>query len=117
MEQAHFIEVIAGLRLFLDSPHGESWSPIIELATGRVLDWPEGRQAHVHRKVCDEGEYWLLDKNMQRVAKWKDDYPPEEILCIGSAGFGDYINLRVGVDGAVAGWTAPTLLPEQWAPA
>ena len=40
---------------------GDCWMPIIELDTGRVRDWPEGTTADIHYKVCDAGEYELLD--------------------------------------------------------
>ena len=36
---------------------GDEWRPIIELATGRIVDWPEGTTADVHYKVCDAGRY------------------------------------------------------------
>jgi hypothetical protein len=40
------------------------WKPVIELATGRVLEWPEGIRADIHYKVCDQGEYWLEDSGV-----------------------------------------------------
>lgn len=37
------------------------WNIIIDIETGSVVDWPKGVTADVHYKVCDEGEYSLLD--------------------------------------------------------
>ena len=39
----------------------DCWAPVIRLADGMVMDWPQGTTADVHFKVCDAGEYWLLD--------------------------------------------------------
>lgn len=106
--QACFIEVEAGVRYWEDASlngiedtngtiplrKGDAWNPVIELKTGLVLNWPNGIEAKIHYKVCDEGQYWLLDENKNRVAKWKGYYVPNDILCINSNGYGDYIILR-----------------------
>lgn len=42
---------------------GDLWCPIIELETGKVINWENGKEAFVHFKVCDGGEYFLLDEN------------------------------------------------------
>lgn len=91
----------------------DAWMPCIELATGRVLQWPEGTTAAVHYKVCDAGEYWLVDSDGSRL-KWKGDYVPTNLLCVGENGHGDYIILTIGADGMIAGWKAPTLDGEEW---
>lgn len=131
MEQAQFIEVSAGVRYWEDANlngqedtegkvplrNGENWEPVIELATGRILNWPEGVEASIHYKVCDAGEYWLLDGAKQRIAKWKDYYVPNDILCVGDNGYGDYIIFKVGADGVVVGWAKPEIDPEHWVPA
>ena len=58
-------------------------------------------------KVCDQGEYWLLDSERKRVAKWGGDYVPDDFLCHGDRGYGDYIIFKVGADGVIAKWRAP----------
>jgi hypothetical protein len=93
---------------------GDRWQPFIELATGLVLDWPEGVFAHIHYKVCDEGEYWLLNAQNERIAKWKDYYVPDRILCIGDRGFGDYVIFPINEDGRIPGWKAPKLDSAEW---
>jgi hypothetical protein len=130
MTGAKFIEVDAGVRYWEDAllngeadeagripfKNGERWQPVIELATGRVLDWPEGTTADIHYKVCDDGLYWLLDEGRQRIAAWRGHYVPNEILCVGDSGFGDYIILTIGADGLIADWSAPAVLEAEWAP-
>lgn len=91
---------------------GDLWRPVIRLSDGMVMDWPVGTEADIHYKVCDAGEYWLLDGNRQRIGKWAGFYVPDEFLCHGDTGYGDYIILKVGVDGLVENWRQPDV---QWA--
>lgn len=128
--RAKFIEVDAGVRYWEDAlvngeedgagrvplKEGDRWRPTIELATGAVLNWPAGTTADIHYKVCDDGEYWLLDERKARTAKWKGYYVPNDILCVGDNGYGDYIILNVGPDGLIKGWEAPVLEVSEWRP-
>ena len=80
--QATYVEVSAGVRYWEDATingttdtdgkltplrKGDNWEPVIRLADGMVMDWPQGTTADVHFKVCDAGEYWLLDDERKRV--------------------------------------------------
>lgn len=129
LSQARFVKVSAAVRYWEDARvngvadvdgtlipfrTGELWLPIIDLATGKFLDWPTGLEANIHYKVCDAGEYWLLNEHRQRIAKWKGYYVPDDILCVGDRGHGDYIILKVGSDGVVLGWKKPYLDEERW---
>lgn len=126
MMDAVYIEVSAGVRYWEDARvngvededgsripcrydrTGDYWCPIIRLSDGQFVDWPAGVEADIHYKVCDDGEYWLLDANRNRIAKWSGDYVPDEFLCHGDRGYGDYIIMRVGPDGVVRGWEPPS---------
>lgn len=88
------------------------WEPVIELETGRVLDWPEGTTADVHYKVCDAGEYELLDADGNVVAE-KNGYVPD-MLAVGDNGYGDYIIMKIGADGLIQGWEPPDIDPDLW---
>ena len=129
--RARYIKVSAAVRYWEDAringvedvdgrlvPHrcGELWLPIIDLKEGRLLDWPAGVEARIHYKVCDAGEYWLLDEKRQRIAKWKGFYVPDDYLCVGDSGHGDYIIFNVGPDGLIQGWRNLGVDIEQWAP-
>ena len=129
LSQARFVKVSAAVRYWEDARvngvedvdgtlipfrTGELWLPIIDLATGKFLDWPAGLEANIHYKVCDAGEYWLLNEARQRIAKWKGYYVPDDVLCVGDRGYGDYIILKVGADGVVLGWKKPYLDEERW---
>lgn len=103
--RATYIELSAGVRYWEDSTvngaedtngtltplrKGDNWAPVIRLADGLVMDWPQGITADVHFKVCDQGEYWLQDADRKRVAKWAGYYVPDDFLCPGDNGYGDY---------------------------
>jgi hypothetical protein len=92
---------------------GDMWKPTIELATGRVLDWPQGTTADIHYKVCDAGEYWLEDAEGKRL-KYKGDYVPDDLLCMGGEGYGDYIILTINAAGIIENWN-PKLEGKEWA--
>jgi hypothetical protein len=95
---------------------GNCWHVRISLADGRVEEWPAGTTANIHYKVCDAGEYWLTDAEGCRVAKWRGHYVPDDFLCHGDNGFGDYIIMNVGQDGNIAGYRPPRIDPDQWMP-
>lgn len=95
---------------------GAEWRAMINLADGRIEHWPAGTVAKIHYKVCDEGEYWLADADGNRLAKYRSDYVPNEFLCHGGNGFGDYIILTVGEDGQIADYQRPEIDPEFWIP-
>lgn len=121
---AVYIEVSAEVRYWDDAtvndcaddngaliPHRKDglWCPIIRLADGLVMDWPAGVVADVHYKICDAGEYWLLNENMERIGKWAGYYVPDEFLCHGDNGYGDYIILKIGADGHIQEWIQPEI--------
>ena len=95
MKQPVYIEVNAGVRYWEDATingkedtdgaltpfrKGNDWCPVIRLHDGMVIDWPIGTTADVHFKVCDDGEYWLLDEACQRIGKWAGYYVPDAFL-------------------------------------
>lgn len=130
MNSARFIEINAGVRYWEDAELngvadsegtipfrvGERWVPTIDLATGEVLNWSKTLTARIYYKVCDDGDYWLLNDNHQRIAKWKGDYVPNDILCIDSDGYGDYIIFRIAEDGKIIDWKPPLINEAEWKP-
>lgn len=122
---AVYIEVRAGVRYWEDAiingaedadgnltplRNGEHWCPVIRLADGMVMDWPAGTVADIHFKVCDDGEYWLLDEQRSRIAKWAGFYVPNDFLCPAENGYGDYIILTIDADGRIAKWKLPAIV-------
>ena len=122
-----YIEVSAGVRYWEDATingvnddngtltpfkRGYDWCPVIRLADGQVMDWPQGTVADIHFKVCDDGEYWLLDESKQRIGKWGGYYVPNDFLCHGDTGHGDYIILKINAEGVIQKWEQPFV---EWA--
>lgn len=94
---------------------GDNWEPIIDLRTGKIQGWPEGTAADVHYKVCDEGEYLLLDAQQQPVGKHRSAYVPDDLLCPTGNGYGDYIIMKIGPDGQIDGWpSSPPINSDEW---
>jgi hypothetical protein len=124
--RAFYIEVSAGVRYWEDATingqedtygtltpikRGDRWCPVIRLADGLIADWPLGVVADIHFKVCDDGEYWLLDETKRRIGKWAGYYVPNAFLCHGDTGYGDYIIMKVDAEGFVYDWSEPKI---QW---
>lgn len=82
--------------------HGGAWNPIIELETGRIINWEIGSTASVHYKVCDAGVYTLTDFENNEVVK-KNGYVPN---CMSPKrnGYGDYIIMDIDGDGIISNW-------------
>ncbi|MCK9549160.1 hypothetical protein [Aquamicrobium sp.] len=89
-----------------DNDHfgGGNWRPVIDLDTGKIEGWPEGTIASIHYKVCDDGDYELLDEE-RNVVKAIDGYVPS-IMCPEGQGHGDYVIMEIAADGTIANWRA-----------
>lgn len=130
LDTARYIEVDADVRYWEDGRVngvvdeagtiplrvGNSWRPVIDLNDGQLEGWPVGVTAEVHYKVCDAGLYWLLDRAKKRIARWGGHYVPDDFLCVGDRGHGDYIIFKVGADGKIIGWSMPYIDEDAWFP-
>ena len=83
---------------------GEMWEPIISLEDGVIANWKIGHKASIHYKVCDEGEYYLLDENHKAVAKMPSGSYVPDIMCPKGDGYGDYVIMDVNSDGMIDKW-------------
>ena len=95
------------LRLF------DIWRIVIDIKTGRINDWPYGKKASIHYKVCDDGEYWLTNADLEPIFKLNDSYVPD-FLSIGDNGCGDYIILEIDEEGNIDGWRTPDVTMDEW---
>ena len=101
---------------------GELWRPVIELATGKILAWPPGMTASLCFKVCDQGRYYLGTLESPKLFQYGDEeqgaeestYVPDDFLCHGDRGYGDYIILDVSGDGQIAKYERPTPERSEW---
>lgn len=85
-----------------DSLGGGNWCPIIDMKTGKIENWPQGTTADIHYKVCDDGEYELLDPDGSSLRKI-DGYVIG-MMCPEGEGYGDYIIMKIAEDGTIENW-------------
>ena len=111
-----YLKVVAGVRYWEDAEingvddtengenipckEGVNWCPIINIETGRITNWEQGKTASIHYKVCDEGEYWLCDAGYNEVYKYRGHYVPD-VLYPKEDGYGDYIIMDIDTDGYI----------------
>ena len=101
---------------------GELWRPVIELTTGTILNWPQGMTASVFYKACDQGRYYLGTLESPKLFQYGDEerepqestYVPDEFLCHGDRGYGDYIIMDVSEGGKIAKYERPTPKQSEW---
>jgi len=125
---AQYIEVVAYVRYWDDGKingvtakengedtpmkKGSAWNPIIKLSDGVIQNWPSGVEAKIHYKVCDAGNYYLLDGDFRKVALRENNYVPD-CLCPQGGGYGDYIIMNIASGGEISGWS-PSLDSDDW---
>lgn len=120
-KEVKYLQVIADVRYWEDATvdgvedeegslipcrSGDSWIPMIDLDSGKIINWTEGVVTKIHYKVCDAGRYQLLNKD-QRIVKEIKGYVPN-IMCPVGNGYGDYIIMNVDENGLIENWS-PTL--------
>ncbi|MCF8339649.1 MAG: hypothetical protein K9I82_01610 [Chitinophagaceae bacterium] len=81
---------------------GDCWKPLININTGKIVNWKQGVRATTHYKVCDNGTYKLLDSNMELIKKIRDYVP--KMLSPKAEGWGDYIIMDIDPDGQINDW-------------
>lgn len=116
MSEYKFLIVDAGVRYFEDATiNGDEdidgtltpfaidgrWQPVLDLEKGVIVGWPDGLVADIHFKVCDDGSYWLSRDGIEKDLKWGGYYVPNDYLCHGDNGYGDYIIMKINKDGAI----------------
>lgn len=80
------------------------WQITIDLENAKVLDWPQGVEARVFYKVCDDGTYYLLDAD-KNVLKEVNCYVPDILSYIDvDDSFGDYIDMKIDGNGNLVGY-------------
>lgn len=113
-----FLKVKAGVRYWEDSTvndiedtdgeltpcrEGDLWCPLIDVDSGKILNWEQGKSADVHFKVCDCCGWDVLDENKEVIVSEDGDYVPDT-LCPKDNGYGDYIIMSIDKDGMIDGW-------------
>ena len=79
------------------------WRPIINIETGRILNWMQGNTASVHYKVCDGFSCSFTDNSGVSILDLDDGYVPS-FMCIGQEPDGDYIVMDIDENGYIKDW-------------
>lgn len=82
---------------------GSLWRPKIDIATGKILNWEQGKTASIHYKVCDCCGWQLIDKDGEVVLSAEDGYVPDT-LSPKESGWGDYIIMDIDENGIIQDW-------------
>lgn len=82
---------------------GDNWSPVIDIETGIIQNWVTGVTADLHYKICDDGDYALLDKDMNEIVKIEGYVP--DIMCPNGEGYGDYVIMHIDKNGRIDNWS------------
>lgn len=85
--------------------YGESWfwCPVIELETGKIINWRQGVCASISYKVVDEFDCYITDSDDKIVARYNGYVP--SFMAIDDEGYGDYVYLTINEDGYIENWS------------
>ena len=87
------------------------WFIKIDLDNGTVLGWPEGVEAKIYYKVCDQGVYWLEDEEGNEYHKIESYVP--RFLDFSHEYDGDYAIFNINGDGKIEKWYEPNILEDK----
>lgn len=82
---------------------GWYWRPVIDLATGRIINWKQGVRASISYKVVDEFECYITDADNKIVTKYEGYVP--SFMAITDEGYGDYVYLEIDENGMIEDWS------------
>lgn len=86
----------------VDDNGEKRWKIKVDIDNGQIVNWNKGTVAQTYYKVCDDGNYNLLDTNGD-VIKEISSYVPD-IFAIYDEGFGDYVYIKIDENGFIEDW-------------
>lgn len=78
---------------------GEYWAPVIDIETGIIINWDQGKTAKIHYKSCDDNVFTLLDSKQEPI-KSIEGYVID-MMCPVGEGFGDYVIMHIDANGKI----------------
>ena len=81
----------------------DRWVIKVDVDNGRITNWEKGTTAKVYYKVCDDGEYTIVDSE-DKIIKCIHSYVPS-IFAIDDDGFGDYVYMTINEEGFIENWS------------
>lgn len=94
---------------FFPCKNGDNWQPVIDIESGKILNWDFGKKAVIHFKTADQCAYSISDINGGIVLIKDWSYVPD-ILCPVGDGFGDYIIMDIDENGVIDKWEKEKIL-------
>lgn len=80
---------------------GEMWHAVINVDTGEIAGWPQGRGERMHLTVKDSGSYYLMDSSGKEVSSIEANYVPHGLV---PGDYGDVILLHIDETGRITNW-------------
>jgi hypothetical protein len=84
---------------------GDVWQATIDLETGIIENWPQGKTGEFYMKVTDMGSYYLMDADRNDVLSIEQDYVPHGVI---PGKYGDYVQMEIDESGRITNF--PTRL-------
>ncbi len=81
---------------------GDCWCPEIDIETGKILNWEQGKKASIHFKTCDSFECKLIDSNGKVWHEYQGYVP--KTMSPKENSFGDYIIMDIDENGLIQKW-------------
>lgn len=78
------------------------WRPIIDINTGKILNWSTDKRFWVFGKVCDEFKCKVKNGDGDTIIDYEGYVP--SCMSINDEGYGDYIDMIVNTDGTIKNW-------------
>lgn len=90
--------------------HGENWRwrPLIDIETGKIVNWKQGTTANIHYKVCDDFVCDILGADEDVIESYSGYVP--SVMCPADEGYGDYIIMNINENGFIQGWNKQLIL-------
>lgn len=80
---------------------GDMWNAKIDIDTGKIDGWPQGKTGGFYMKVVDMGTYRLIDINGAIVGEVVEDYVPHGVI---PGEYGDYVDFDIDENGVITNW-------------
>jgi hypothetical protein len=80
---------------------GDMWRAKINLVTGKIEGWPQGRAEDMHLTVKDCGTYALISDDGREIWRQENGYVPH---CVIPGSYGDTVELKIATDGVITNW-------------
>lgn len=79
------------------------WCPIIEIDTGKIVNWKQGTTASIYYKVNNRLRYEIMNRNGHIVAFSNKSFV-SKTLCAGASGYEDDIIMNIDENGMIQDW-------------